>query len=141
MKQFLIVLTFISTLAINAQDKIKFIQLSQDLLQKVKPLVLAGLIVLTCFGSWKVFISIKNTQPISKTTSQITFDNIMNPPDHYYPIRDSFIDAFFFIPHNFLFIYVQTENEICFLLLTNKQTFYVYFMLMKINILFLQQNS
>jgi hypothetical protein len=36
MKQFLIVLTFISTLAINAQDKIKFIQLSQDLLQKVK---------------------------------------------------------------------------------------------------------
>lgn len=68
----------------------------EQFLQKIKPLVLAGLIVLSCFGSWKVFISIKNTQPISKTTSQITFDNIMNPPDHYYPIRDSFVDAFFF---------------------------------------------
>ncbi|MEM6718788.1 MAG: hypothetical protein AAF611_05725 [Bacteroidota bacterium] len=65
-------------------------------LQKVKPLLFTGLFVVSIFGSWKVFISIKNTQPISKTTSQITLENIMNPPDHYYPIRDSFIDAFFF---------------------------------------------
>jgi len=68
----------------------------EQFLQKVKPLALAGLIIISCYGSWKVFIAIENTQPISKTTSQITVDNIMNPPDHYYPIRDSFIDAFFF---------------------------------------------
>jgi hypothetical protein len=65
-------------------------------LQKIKPLVIAGLLVLFSFGSWKVFISFKNTQPISKTTSQITLENIINPPDHYYPIRDAFVDAFFF---------------------------------------------
>jgi hypothetical protein len=70
--------------------------LRNQFLQKIKPLVLAGCIILGCFGSWKVFISIKNTQPISKTTSQITLENIMNPPDHYYPIKESFINAFFF---------------------------------------------
>ncbi|WP_162014337.1 hypothetical protein U8527_12770 [Kordia algicida OT-1] len=64
-------------------------------LQKIKPLILTGLIVFGCFGSWKVFISMKNTQPISKTTSQITLENITNPPAHYFPIRDSFINAFF----------------------------------------------
>jgi uncharacterized membrane protein YqjE/uncharacterized integral membrane protein len=68
----------------------------EQFLQKVKPLAFAGLIVLGIFGSWKVFISIKNTQPISKTTSQITLENITNPPAHYYPIRDSFIKAFFY---------------------------------------------
>ncbi|WP_420573604.1 hypothetical protein [Kordia sp.] len=65
-------------------------------IKKLKPLVLTGLIVFGCFGSWKVFISMKNTKPISKTTSQITLENITNPPDHYFPIRDSFINAFFF---------------------------------------------
>lgn len=67
----------------------------EQFLQKIKPLFLAGLIVFSCFGTWKVFISIKNTQPISKTTSQITLENITNPPEHYFPIRDSFVNAFF----------------------------------------------
>lgn len=65
-------------------------------LQKIKPLAIAGLLVLLTFGSWKAFIAVKNTQPISKTTTQITLENIQNPPDHYYPIRDAFVDAFFF---------------------------------------------
>ncbi|MBC8755157.1 hypothetical protein H2O64_10770 [Kordia sp. YSTF-M3] len=68
----------------------------EQFLQKIKPLVLAGLIVFGCFGSWKAYISIKNAEPISKTTSQITLENIMNPPAHYDGIRDSFVNAFFF---------------------------------------------